>query len=806
MKFKQEIIIFLLFVFLFFSISVVSATESLDDSSTDELVLLSTNNELVDTIDDNVDAVQGNDSADLQKTAETDESTNRQNQKKVLKASNIEEFPLKSAPELHMVDFLNNNPTYPQDFRTFIKAVNYVTDSGAHEGILYLDGLTFEPPTDTNNYYIELTGRTITVYGGSSESDSTFAVFDGKNKNTPGHTFYYFNFKNVIFKNIACNNGIAFIFRYCTLNNTHITDSIAYNNIFSSKWCTFDSCNFTNSKTTKTSLALDDVAFTTLYDGVMKNCNYINTSTQHHSGAICMNGHNELYNTNFTNCSSLVGGAIYIHGQTDSSQTLYTIIKNCTFNNCKANYEGGALGLSDKYVLVEDCTFINNIANKGSAIMVGGIKNVSVLSGNKEGSYNTICNCTFKNNTGDLEGGAVHITGNNNLFINCTFVNNTAKLGNGSAIYIIGENATINDTRVYNHTSLSGAIFIDGNSAKVINSTFKNNTGINGAGVYIKGSDGQIIYSNFTDNNVSDKGGAIYIDGSNSELIGNNFTANNAIPELDEHDNPVNSDDGLGGAIYVKGDHTVTKNNTFNHNTARNGSAIYTEGNTFQLTNDTFYQNQAYSYLLITTAVPEESYFNEKDINVTVVHVGGDNIINAIYNKAANDQIHFTNVHYTDSRHGNTTTGTTSVTPVKGANETHLYQDSREDYQNITLIITRQEDDEEIFNDTVITDIYGNFTKILPAGLKKGTYTVYAEHPEDWNYKKITNTAEFTINYSLTNNKTASNETPYYGSEIEYNLTITNDADAVYNDNGYEIKRIYEHDGGEYLCLMMIYV
>ena len=264
-------------------------------------------------------------------------------------------------------------------------------------------------------------------------------------------------------------------------------------------------------------------------------------------------------------------------------------------------------------------------------------------------------------------------------------------------------------------------------------------------------------------------------------------------------DNNVNT--GLGGAIYVKGDGTKTNGNSFTHNVARNGSAIYTESTNFYLDNDVFNENQAWTYLLVTTVDPYSCYYKENETNITVIHKGGDNIINAIYNKKTYRDIHFRNVTY--NRTGTTesiNTGSTWASPVDGATRTtSLYQDEREDLQLIKLTITNDDTGEKVREyDSLFTDIYGNVTLIFPKGtFPKGNYTVSAVHPEDWNYKERSSTAPFLRIYSLEDNKTVSNKTPYYGTEVDFNLTIHNDADAVYNDNGYEIKRIYEHMGGE---------
>ena len=247
---------------------------------------------------------------------------------------------------------------------------------------------------------------------------------------------------------------------------------------------------------------------------------------------------------------------------------------------------------------------------------------------------------------------------------------------------------------------------------------------------------------------------------------------------------PLSEDEetGLGGAIFVNGNQTVTNGNVFTHNKARNGSAIYTDGDNFRLHNDVFYENQAWSYLLVITAVPPESLYHSQDVEINVVHRAGDNIINAIHNRASPDEVHFRNVTFVHSNGNTITTDSTRyVEPVDGVENsqegTLLYQDDREDYQLIQLKVTHE--DGEIFyqNTTMITNIYGNVNVTLPRNsLRKGLYIVDAEHVEDWNYKFIVNATTFRIldAMDVSINKT-SDADEYFQDEIAaWNITVTN--------------------------------
>ena len=319
--------------------------------------------------------------------------------------------------------------------------------------------------------------------------------------------------------------------------------------------------------------------------------------------------------------------------------------------------------------------------------------------------------------------------------------------------------------------------FLNGRDVDIWSSSFTGNNATNGGAVYIEGDISVLNGNKFLRNNVTNQGGAVYIDGHNSTFRENNFTENEAVP--------LNKDDetGLGGAIFVHGDMTKTIANNFTHNKARNGSAIYTDGTNFNLTNDIFYENQAWSYLLIVTADPEESLYQSSDIEINVVHRGGDNIINAIHNHNADpNQIKFLNVTYVNSNGETTNTGENrQVSPVNGVENSQdgrlLYQDDREDYQLIQLKVTH-EDGEVFYNVTDLrTNIYGNVnTTLNKANLRKGLYIVDAEHVEDWNYKFIVNVTSFRIldSMDISINK-SSDKDEYFQDEIsKWNLTIKN--------------------------------
>ena len=149
------------------------------------------------------------------------------------------------------------------------------------------------------------------------------------------------------------------------------------------------------------------------------------------------------------------------------------------------------------------------------------------------------------------------------------------------------------------------------------------------------------------------------------------------------------------------------------------------------------------------------------------------------------------NVTYEHST-GNRTTPESTINPVDGAENsqggTLLYQDSREDYQNVTLLVVKEKNSNSgllmapagITGDVILdgmykTGLYGNIS-ILLTDLTPGNYSVYSEHPEDRLYKQIENSTTFEIipQVDLEITKVVSNSTPNYEDEITWTITVIN--------------------------------
>lgn len=343
-----------------------------------------------------------------------------------------------------------------------------------------------------------------------------------------------------------------------------------------------------------------------IYGGNADGCTFINISSSN-SGAAIWGGN--AYNSIFiNNTSGFSGGAI--------SECVSVI--NCTFICNTASYRGGAFYGKDNLVC-DNCTFINNSAEAGSAFWLSGhfklnnsrfIENFgapSVIFDNTAIANIAISNCIFVNNIGSSmdiinppEGKGI-----DSYIDNCSFINNSQPVkwfnkvdynGYISRIYV-------RDCNFTNHPN--GAISFMYANATFSNCSFINNTADNGGAIYLTGgqANDRFFGCTFINNTARNgDGGAIYMDCPvpyyhlkdsifiNNTAIGGNggalcgasgtyyedgfygFRSENCIFE-----NNLAND---GGAIFLVSGYFDSANrlegNVFTNNTARNnGGAIY---------------------------------------------------------------------------------------------------------------------------------------------------------------------------------------------------------------------------------------
>ena len=523
--------------------------------------------------------------------------------------------------------------------------------------------------------------------------------------------------------------------------------------------------------------------------GTVSNCtfeyNQANSDVNNsHAGALCFRPESTVYNCTFIGNIAYRGAATTFHASGE--------LKDCIFINNTATGFGGAIstgydGTTGQKVKISNSYFEGNAAPIGGAITT-------------HGNDITVDNSTFISNKAAADGGAVYVVDDGITVLNSNFGNNSAK-NHAGAIYVKGNNVKIqNATFVNNSAHFAGAVRVEGNYVNVLNATFIGNKAISdgvsksqAGALGISGNNVNIDSSYFANNTVEGDAGAIGVKGSHIKVTNSQFYSNHANP----FKNDLNT--GLGGAIYTMGNNVTYDNAIFRYNTAVNGSALFVDG-VASLKNIVFYRNQAYTYALpIIVQNPKNPY--GVTVNVTVVIIGGNNIANAIHHVGQLNDISFDNVTYLFNVNGtimNRTTGADEIHPVDGVenskNGTLIYRDERENTQLINPIVIYNEDGNIIYNETLISSIYGDVRFSL-SGLAPGNYTIKAEHPEDLFYKAIKNETNFEVVGFVDLDVDITTDKNYYGldEEVEWTISLTNHGPHTDNNcyvNGIKLEDI----------------
>ena len=523
--------------------------------------------------------------------------------------------------------------------------------------------------------------------------------------------------------------------------------------------------------------------------GTVSNCtfeyNQANSDVNNsHAGALCFRPESTVYNCTFIGNIAYRGAATTFHASGE--------LKDCIFINNTATGFGGAIstgydGTTGQKIKISNSYFEGNAAPIGGAITT-------------HGNDITVDNSTFISNKAADDGGAVYVVDDGITVLNSNFGNNSAK-NHAGAIYVKGNNVKIqNATFVNNSAHFAGAVRVEGNYVNVLNATFIGNKAISdgvsksqAGALGISGNNVNIDSSYFANNTVEGDAGAIGVKGSHIKVTNSQFYSNHANP----FKNDLNT--GLGGAIYTMGNNVTYDNAIFRYNTAVNGSALFVDG-VASLKNIVFYRNQAYTYALpIIVQNPKNPY--GVTVNVTVVIIGGNNIANAIHHVGQLNDISFDNVTYLFNVNGtimNRTTGADELHPVDGVenskNGTLIYRDERENTQSINPIVIYDEDGNIIYNETLISSIYGDVRFSL-SGLAPGNYTIKAEHPEDLFYKAIKNETNFEVVGFVDLDVDITTDKNYYGldEEVEWTISLTNHGPHTDNNcyvNGIKLEDI----------------
>lgn len=249
----------------------------------------------------------------------------------------------------------------------------------------------------------------------------------------------------------------------------------------------------------------------------------------------------EINNLTFT-ASSTVGTTSTLDGAlicVDDGATV--ILKQCYINGMSMSNQG----ISLIYVkiggtlLLENCTFYNNTSTNKGAVSFSECIRI------ENGAQVEVVSCNFESNgDGNLMSNAAAIENSGSCHItNTTFKGNTANRGsaimnNDNGILEIEDSTFDSNTCTSNggyYARRGGAIFIQGGSVKITDSTFTGNK----AGGYNPGSEGTEAFKKLG-------GGAISIKTGSLVLQNTRFDSNSVTSKSTDDAN------GYGGAVLVE--------------------------------------------------------------------------------------------------------------------------------------------------------------------------------------------------------------------------------------------------------------
>jgi len=157
-------------------------------------------------------------------------------------------------------------------------------------------------------------------------------------------------------------------------------------------------------------------------------------------------------------------------------------LENIIFENANAHAYGGAIDSKNPNLTIINCEFRNNRAMVG-AIILGDVSNNVIIQ-----------NCTFINNvaaysdtSGGGGGGAIDSHASNGRIINCNFIGNSAIGGGGAIVFMFGTNNTVSGCTFNNNIAPNGgaiATLTLGTTLRITNSNFKTNSANYGSAIH----------------------------------------------------------------------------------------------------------------------------------------------------------------------------------------------------------------------------------------------------------------------------------------------------------------------------------
>lgn len=290
---------------------------------------------------------------------------------------------------------------------------------------------------------------------------------------------------------------------------------------------------------------------------------------------------------------------------------------NLTGDTIEDSYAGatGAAVSGDEVgsVTVSDTTVEYNVSdNEGGAIYLYYPGDVSITGS------------TLSDNSSTQGGGGLWVEGAPTVQISHSAISDNASQSQGAGVYLdeIAGPITVTDTSFSNdmtgNSSDGGGIYADafgGGRMTVTGSSFTDDYGQQGGGVYSDGEDLTVKSTHFTNDSAAGAG-AIYLQGSGAtaaetitdSVFAHDVATTNSAGAIDDDegdlsvtastfDHDTTTQDG-GGLLFSSGDGLSLVNDTFASNLAEYGGAIYmsnaSSNGPVTLLNDTIARNNAF--------------------------------------------------------------------------------------------------------------------------------------------------------------------------------------------------------------------
>jgi predicted outer membrane repeat protein len=331
-----------------------------------------------------------------------------------------------------------------------------------------------------------------------------------------------------------------------------------------------------------------------------------NTSLER-GGAISFEGEarisNNIYASNRTLFNS--GGAISGKGfmTLDSSYFEFNeVILQGNGASGEFELQGGAIFFQPSFLWYEHrirkSTFTQNTANLGGAIALSDFQTFPGYVSSSPRANMLIEDCDFIENVANgifkpSYGGAIYINNASPKLRLNRFNDNKALGGYGGAVATVFAGANYTDNEFENNTaSFGGALFASNpgsepDSILIHRNTFTQNQAIEtntvplsdfdqgkGGGIFSSHPFSKITQSQFTNNTAFGEGGAIYsveaLDLEKVDFIGNRALARNFF-------SPLDNKGGIGGAIFSEGNLTMTRCQVLDNYATQSTGGIFAE-------------------------------------------------------------------------------------------------------------------------------------------------------------------------------------------------------------------------------------